>query len=76
MSRRDLKGFAHIDTTSANRIRTVPILYTGGGPNFIRKDTPFIGYDTYLKPGPRPEFWDADVNRMYMRGVVNLQEEI
>ena len=72
MTKRNFKVYADIGDSSTRLLRTLSVLDTGAGPNFIRKNAPPSGDLTPISYGPLPYIADANSNPIQVKGITRL----
>ena len=72
MTRRNFKVYADIGDSPTRLLRTLSILDTGAGPNFIRKNALPAGDLIPLSYGPLPDIADANSNPIQVKGIKRL----
>ena len=69
---RNFKVYADIDDSPTRLLRTLSVLDTGAGPNFIRKNALPAGDLTPLSYGHLPDIADANSNPIPVKGITRL----
>ena len=72
MTKRNFKVYADIGDSPTRLLRTLSVLDTGAGPNFIRKNALPAGDLTPLSYGPLPDIADANSNHIQVKGITRL----
>ena len=72
MTKRNFKDYTDIGDSATRLLRTLSVLDTGAGPNFIRKKALPAGDLSLLSYGPLPDIADANSNPIQVKGIMRL----
>ena len=72
MRKRNFKVYADIGDSPTRLLRTLSVLDTGAGPNFIGKNALPAEDLTPLSYGPLPDIADANSNPIQIKGITRL----